>query len=104
MDGNYYVRFNGGPSDPFGGYIQNDMCFVAWYGLNGPLFRPQVTGGMFDLVHDGAIISQANVGPLPYGLCLARYPESTNAWVWQRCSPGETNGYWHVNPTPTTAP
>lgn len=104
MDGHYYVRFNGGPSDPFGGSIPTGTCFVAWYGLSGPLFRPQVTGGMFDLVFNGSIISQANAGPIPYGLCLARFPESTNAWVWQRCSPGETNGYWLVNPSPTPTP
>lgn len=104
MDGRYYVRYNGGPSDPFGGLVANGECFAVWYGLNGPLFRPQTTGGLYDLVRDGVIIDKKLIGPTSYGLCLARYPESTNSWVWQRCSPGERNSFWYVNPTPTPAP
>ena len=104
LDGRYYVRFDGAPSISFGGSIANNSCFVAWYGLSGELFRPQIYGGTFDLVRDGLIIDQARTSQMPLGKCLARYPDSSSTWVYQRCSPGELNSFWLLNPTPTATP
>jgi hypothetical protein len=104
MDRRYFVRYNGGPSDPFGGSVENNLCFVVWYGLNGELFRPQIYGGTFDLVRDTQIIDQARTSQMPLGKCLARYPDSSATWLYQRCSPGEPNGYWLIHPTPTVTP
>jgi hypothetical protein len=104
LDGRYYVRFDGAPSVAFGGSIANNSCFVAWYGLSGELFRPQIYGGTFDLVRDGQIIDQARTAQMPLGKCLARFPDSSSTWVYQRCSPGEKNSFWLLNPSPTPTP
>lgn len=104
MDGEYFVRFNGAPSNPFGGSIANGACFVAWYGLSGELFRPQPYGGTVNLIRGNTYINGITYPSTPLGLCFARFPDSTNTWRWQRCSPGELNSFWLTNPTPTATP
>jgi len=104
--GPYYLRYNGMASDAFEGVIEAGECFVVWYELSGFNFRPQVTGGVINLVRDTTYVNgitypdATNSG----GNCLARLPDGSSTWVWQRCSPGESNYYWRVNPTPTVAP
>lgn len=104
MDGEYFVRFNGAPSNPFGGSIANGDCFVAWYGLSGELFRPQPYGGTVNLIRGNTYINGITYPSTPLGLCFARFPDTTNTWRWQRCSPGELNSFWLLNPTPTATP
>ena len=104
MDGQYFVRFNGEPSDPLGGRIEDNACFVVWYGLNGELFRPQPSGGVVNLMYNNAYVNGITYPPTAYGVCFARFPDSSNNWRWQRCSPAEKNSFWLLNPTPTATP
>ncbi len=104
MDGEYFVRYNGGPSDPFTGSVANGACFVVWYGLNGPLFRPQPYGGVVNLMRGDTYVNGITYPSTPLGLCFARFPDSSNTWRWQRCSPGELNSFWLTHPTPTATP
>ena len=104
LDGRYYVRFDGAPSIAFGGSIANNSCFVAWYGLSGELFRPQPYGGTVNLIRGNTYINGITYPSTPLGLCFARFPDTTNTWRWQRCSPGELNSFWLTNPTPTATP
>ena len=98
----YWVRFNGLASDPFNGIVQAGQCFVVWYELSGASFLPVPTGGTVSLVGPTGLLDVFTYPSLPYGRCVGRWPDGANSWIFlDRCSPGRSNGYWLVNPTPT---
>ena len=101
----YWLRFNGLASDPFNGIVQAGRCFMVWYDLSGAQFRPMATGGTVDLIGPTDLLQTFTYPPLQPGQCVGRWPDGSNSWVFlNRCSPGRSNGYWLVNPTPTVTP
>jgi len=106
FDDKYWLRFNGLRSDKLNGRLAAGQCFVAWYLLSGTNFLPSDTGGRVDLEYiDAAVPVDSFVYPaVPAGLCIARWPDGSNTWVQHRCTPGQSNGYFLVNPTPTVTP
>ena len=106
FEDNYWLRFNGLRSDKFNGLLAAGECFAAWYMLSGEDFLPSDTGGQVDLEYiDAAVPVDSFVYPqVPTGLCIARWPDGSDTWVQQRCTPGQSNGYWLVNPVPTPTP
>lgn len=107
MDDEYWVQFNGLPTDRFNGVVQAGQCFMVWYELSGSQFRPATTGGTLMLVGPTGPVDVFTYPPQQPGQCIGRWPDGSNNWVWlNRCSPGQSNGFWLVNstPTPTATP
>ena len=101
----YFMRYNGLPSFRFNGIVQPGQCFMVWYELSGPQFLPQPTGGSVSLVGPAGVIDSYTYPPMQPGQCLGRWPDGSASWTWlNRCSPGQSNGYWLTNPTPTPRP
>lgn len=100
----YYVTFNDLASDTLTGTVADDECFVLWYELSGRNFKPLATGGTLKIYGPTGIKDQYTYGPNAGGYSWARYPDGGSTWVLQRPSPGEWNGYWLVNNTPTATP
>lgn len=102
----YWLRFNGLRSDKLNGKLAAGQCFVAWYLLTGSNFLLAGTGGQVTLEYINASVPVDSVvyPRVPDGLCLARWPDGSSSWVQHRCSPGQSNGYFLVNPTPTATP
>jgi hypothetical protein len=101
FDDQYYLSFNGLPTDTFNGTVAAGQCFVAWYELAGALFRPATTGGTVRLVGPTGVVDQVTYPPVTTSACFGRLPDG-GGWRWlDRCSPGRSNYYWANNPTPT---
>lgn len=102
---NYWLTYNGGRSDLFNGEILSGQCAVFWFDLSGRDFRPYPAGGVYALWNrtTGAV-DQFTANASANDRCFARYPDGSAIWVQQRCTPGETNGYWLTHPTPTPTP
>ena len=105
MDDEYWLRFNGLATDPFNGIAPAGQCFMVWYELSGSEFLPFPTGGTVSLVGPTGLLDVFTYPNMQPGQCVGRWPDGANSWVWlNRCSPGRSNGYWLVNPTPTVTP
>lgn len=105
MDDGYWLQFNGLPSDRFNGIAQSGQCFMVWYELSGSQFKPAKTGGTLMLVGPTGPVDVFTYPPQQPGQCVGRWPDGSNNWVWlNRCTPGQSNGYFLVNPTPTVPP
>jgi hypothetical protein len=109
MRGEYYVNFNGLPSDPFNGTVEAGECFMVWYELSGEKFRPATTGGKVHLEGPSGVVDVfvfPGYTPEPGAdACIARWPDGSDNWYWlARCTPGRSNGWFLVNPTPTATP
>ena len=105
MDDGYWLQFNGLPSDRFNGIVQSGQCFIVWYELSGSQFKPAETGGTLMLVGPTGPVDVFTYPAQQPGQCVGRWPDGSNNWVWlNRCSPGRSNGYFLVNPTPTVTP
>lgn len=106
FDDDYWLRYNGLRSSKFNGQVSSGQCFLVWYG--DYQFFPSASGGQLELINRDTIapVDSFTYPAVPGGLCIARYPDGSATWVQQRCSPGKSNGYWLVNPspTPTSAP
>lgn len=103
FEDDYWLRFNGLSSDRFNGRLASGACFVAWYELSGAAFRPSQYGGTVDLMNIDLMepVDTYTYPAPPSNLCIGRWPDGSDTWAWLRCSPGRSNGYWLVNPTPT---
>lgn len=102
FEDDYWLRFNGLASDPFNGIVQPGQCFMVWYELSGEAFRPATTGGTLSLVGPTGLLDVFTYPPVQPGQCVGRWPDGANSWVFlNRCSPGQSNGYWYSVPTPT---
>jgi hypothetical protein len=101
----YWLTYQGARSDLFNGDIRAGECAVFWYDLSGRDFRPATTGGVYKLWHrtQGQLDAFTAVTSAQ-DRCYARYPDGSTTWVQQRCTPGESNGYWLTHPTPTPRP
>lgn len=105
FDDNYWLTYNGGRSDTFNGEIPSGDCAVFWFDLSGRDFRPYPTGGVYKLWNrTTGLVSQFTAGVNANDRCYARWPDGSTTWVQQRCTPGESNGFWLVNPTATPTP
>lgn len=101
----YWLRFNGLSSDKFNGIVQAGQCFMVWYELSGAAFRPVPTGGTVSFVGPTGLLDVFTYPNMQPGQCIGRWPDGSNSWVWlTRCTPGRSNGYFLVNPTPTVTP
>lgn len=102
FEDDYWLRFNGLASDPFNGFVQPGQCFMVWYQLSGENFLPASTGGTVSLVGPTGLLDVFTYPPMQAGQCIGRWPDGSNSWVWlNRCTPGRSNGWFLVNPTPT---
>lgn len=94
MNDAYWLRFNGVGSDRFNGRVDAGQCFMAWHTTSGLLFRPSATGGTLALMGPDGVLDSVAYPAVPAGLCLARWPDGSDIWVQQRCTPGQSNGWW----------
>lgn len=105
FDDQYFLRYNGLPSERFNGIALPGQCFLVWYELSGEQFLPMPTGGTVSLVGPQDLIDVFTYPALASGQCVGRWPDGTNNWIFlDRCSPGHSNGYWLTHPTPTPRP
>lgn len=102
LDDEYWLRFNGLRSDTFNGIAPAGQCFVVWYELSGDEFRPAATGGTLSLVGPSGLVDVFTYPPLQPGQCVGRWPDGSNTWIFlNRCSPGQSNGFWLTRPSPS---
>jgi len=79
-------------------------CFV-WLGLGGINIETGDRGAPLMLVGPTGPVDVFTYPPQQPGQCVGRWPDGSNNWVWlNRCTPGQSNGYFLVNPTPTVTP
>lgn len=107
LDDDYFVRVGATDTDLFNGSVDAGSCFVVWDSLSGDGFTIPSTSTQVQLRSINQypqIIDLFTYPAVPAGLCIARYPDGSSTWIQQRCTPGETNGYWLTHPTPTPTP
>lgn len=107
LDDDYFVRVGSTDTDLFNGSVADGECFVVWDTLSGAGFTIPSTSSQVQLRSINAypqIIDIFTYPAVPAGLCIARYPDGSSTWVQQRCTPGQSNGYWLTHPTPTATP
>ena len=102
----YWLTFNGKPSDLFTGEIRSGECDIFWYELSGEQFKPLITGGTVKLYGPSGLVDTVTYSAQAYGMAWARLPDGSATWIQQRPSPGESNYFWAWghHPTPTVTP
>lgn len=105
FDDNYWLTYNGGRTDTFNGEILAGQCAVFWFDLSGRDFRPYPAGGVYKLWNrTTGQVDQFTAVTSAADRCYARYPDGSSTWVQQRCTPGQSNGWWLTHPVPSPTP
>lgn len=107
LDDDYFVQVGATVTDLFNGSVAPGSCFVVWDSFSGTGFTIPAASTQVQLRSINQypqLIDVFTYPVVPVNLCIARYPDGSNTWVQQRCTPGETNGYWLTHPTPTATP